>query len=386
MAAPSSIDREPDDRDCGRVMIFVHDLRASGVVRNTLGIARRTARDHQVMLVARNGDGLLAGEAAGEGYELRMLFPQGQPGSLWAAAARLRSLVSEWRPDVLLSSGNRGHAVARLALIGRRLPLRLYRISNSVDRGGLGLRQIAMRVLEKGADSLFLVGAATASSRAFAAALADGRARAIPNGVDQERARALATAPPPAGYPGDDLPMILSVGRLAPQKDFPTLTRAAAIAARQMPLRLVIVGKGPETALDELRRVAAESGLDENRFRLAGETDNVFAWLARAAVFVLPSRWEGSSMALLEALALDVPVVATREAGDAAQVLADGRFGLLVDAGDADAMAEAILRQLSPAAVRPGERVRNYGVEQTLDLYADGIAQAVERARRQGEL
>lgn len=369
-------------RASGRVMIFVHDLRASGVVRNTLAIAGRVARDHDVMLVARSADGLLADEVRAGEFGFRSLFPSGHSGSLWSAAARLRRLVREWEPDVLLSSGNRGHVVARLALIGLRSPSRLYRISNSIarGRGDLGLRGLAMRVFAAGADSLFLVGAATASAPAFAKAIAEGRARVIPNGVDRERALAFAAAPAPEGWPGDDLPLIVSVGRLAPQKDFPTLVRAAAIAARRTPLRLAIVGKGDEQARSQLIALARAHGLDSDRFLLPGETGNVFAWLARAAAFVLASRWEGSSVALLEALALDLPVVATREAGDAAEVLGDGRFGLLVDAGDAEAMAEAILRQLSPAQVRPGERVRDYSVARTLDLYAEGIDQAVARA------
>ncbi len=363
----------------GRVMIFVHDLRASGVVRNTLAIARRVSEDHEVMLVARYGNGLLAEDAETGIHPVRTLFPAGRSGPLWSAALRLRSLVREWQPDVLLSTGNRGHWVARLALVGRKLPLRLFRISNSVEAGrkDFGLRRIASQLLSRGADTLFLVGEATGGSRAFAEAIADGRAKSVPSGVDRERARKLAAAAAPADWPGDDLPAVLSIGRLAPQKDFPTLIRAAAIAARQRPLRLVIVGKGDRTVIAGLRQLAAAESLD---LRLPGESDNVFAWLGRSAVFVLPSRWEGSSLALLEALAVDVPVVATREAGDSVQVLDDGRYGLLVDAGETEAMADAILRQLSPEQVRPGERAAHYDIEVTLERYAVGVDEAVARA------
>lgn len=366
----------------GRVLVFVHDLRASGVVRNTLAIAARVAREHQVVLVARNDDGLLKQDVRGAPFCYRALFP-GSHGSTAAAALRLRRLVREWKPDVLLSSGNRGHVVARLALLGLKRPLRLYRISNSLETGrrDLGLRAAWARLLAADSDTLFIVGEATARSSGLSQAVASGRAIVVTNGVDRDRARQLAAAPAPVGYPGADLPLIVSVGRLAPQKDFPTLIRAAALAARTKPLRLAIVGKGEPAAGEALRSVATEFGLGEQRFLLAGESDNVFAWLARASVFVLPSLWEGSSMALLEALAVDVPIVATRQAGDAAHVLDDGRYGLLIDSGDVQAMASAILRQLSDP-LRPGDRADMFTQQRTLDTYAARVNAAVARASR----
>jgi glycosyltransferase involved in cell wall biosynthesis len=64
-------------------------------------------------------------------------------------------------------------------------------------------------------------------------------------------------------------------------------------------------------------------------------------------------------------------------------VLDNGRYGLLVEAGDAEAMAAAILRQLSPERIRPGNRVSHYTVEAMLDLYAEGVNSALEHARRE---
>ena len=75
-------------------------------------------------------------------------------------------------------------------------------------------------------------------------------------------------------------------------------------------------------------------------------------------------------MALLEALAVGVPVVASRTAGDAPHVLGEGAYGLLFDGSDAGALADAILTQTSEAAVRPGERARDFSIEATADAYA----------------
>lgn len=371
----------------GRVMVFVHDLRASGVVRNALAIAGRIAKRHEVSLVVRHDDGFLADAAhQSNRWQVHALFGRATRGGIAAAAWRLRRVIAEERPDVLLSAGNRGHWVVRLATLRRDRPLRLYRISNSIDRHGRGrpdIRGLGLRLLAADAERLIVVGGETARAAAVRGALARGRAEIIPNGVDVARARALARGPSPSAWLEGPLPLVMAVGRLAPQKDFPTLIRAAGRANRLQPLRLVIVGGGTHEEADGLLSLARSEGL-EDRFLLAGETGNVFAWLAQAALFVLPSRWEGSSMALLEALALDVPTVATRQAGDAADVLGEGRFGLLVDAGDVDAMAQAILHQLSSEAVRPAGRARAFDAGRTLDLYARVVDRAVARAIARG--
>jgi glycosyltransferase involved in cell wall biosynthesis len=369
---------------CGRVMFFVHDLRASGVVRNTLAIARKVAERHDVLLVSRYDHGFLASEGETDPrWRFESLFP-GTTGTQISAIAKLRRLIRQTRPDVVFSTGNRGHWVVRPATFGLERPLRLYRISNNIDRSGhgqAGVRGLGARLLAGDAEKLFLVGRATATAPQFAGAIAAGRADAVPNGVDLAAARQRAAAASPCTWLDGPEPVILSIGRLAPQKDFPTLIRAAAAASRQRPLRLVILGTGDAAARRRLEAVAAKEGFG-GRLLLAGETDNVFAWLSRASAFVLPSRWEGSSMALLEALAVGVPVVATWQAGDAGHVLEGGRWGRLVDAGDDRAMAAAILGQLSAQAVLPGPRAESFDAADVLERYAAGVDQAVTRAVR----
>ena len=95
----------------------------------------------------------------------------------------------------------------------------------------------------------------------------------------------------------------------------------------------MIVGSGDPARVAALKARAAALGIGD-AVLFAGETDNVFAWLKRADLFVLASHWEGSSTALLEALSVGVPVVATRQAGDARFVLDEGEYGALADADD----------------------------------------------------
>jgi glycosyltransferase involved in cell wall biosynthesis len=220
-----------------------------------------------------------------------------------------------------------------------------------------------MRMLMADAARIPIVGAVLGRNPIFAEAIASGHAIEIASGVDVAHARAMAQAPSPHPWldEGGDVPVVLGIGRLRPQKNFGLLIDAVAQARRERRLRLVIVGGGSAAEAAALAQRAADAGLGADML-LAGETGNVFAWAARAGVFVLPSRWEGSSLALLEAMAVGTPVIASALAGDAAQVLGEGRYGVLVNGADSAELARAILTQFGDDAVRPGDRALDYGL------------------------
>jgi glycosyltransferase involved in cell wall biosynthesis len=137
--------------------------------------------------------------------------------------------------------------------------------------------------------------------------------------------------------------VVLAVGRLAPQKGHRTLLEAAARWADLEPRPLlVIAGDGPLAA--ELRASARELGVAAV---FTGETAEVGPLLADAAVFVLPSRWEGQPLALQEALRAARPVVATRVGGVTDLVGEDA--ALLVRPDDAGALGAAVRSVLTDA-------------------------------------
>ena len=137
------------------------------------------------------------------------------------------------------------------------------------------------------------------------------------------------------------------------QKDFATLLRAFARLAGGSPApRLVILGEGPERPALEAQVRAL--GLGE-RVRLPGFRRELPAFLARAALFVHSSRWEGSPNVVAEALALGCPVVAAAGLGATAELLGGGRFGRLVAPGHAEALAQACREALADPG-NPAER------------------------------
>lgn len=142
-----------------------------------------------------------------------------------------------------------------------------------------------------------------------------------------------------------DAPRASFVGRLAPEKDLPTLLRAWPIVRESFPTaRLVLVGEGPErTALASL---AADLGLGADAFAMPGATGDVESELRASDLFVLPSAEEGMSVALLEAMALGVPVVASGIPGNR-RLVVDFKHGRLAPPGDAGALARTIVEQWS---------------------------------------
>jgi glycosyltransferase involved in cell wall biosynthesis len=172
-----------------------------------------------------------------------------------------------------------------------------------------------------------------------------------------------------------EVPVILGAGRLTRQKDFATLIRAFALARARRDCRLMILGSGPER--DDLERLAAELGLAQD-VAFTGHVDNPFAYMAKAALFVLSSRWEGSGNVLTEAMALGIPVVSTDCPSGPAEMLAGGRFGPLVPVGDAEALADAMLHALDhhpdPSALQ--DAVAEYTVARSAERYLEVLGLA----------
>ena len=144
----------------------------------------------------------------------------------------------------------------------------------------------------------------------------------------------------------DPRPTAVMVARLAPVKDFDTLFQAAAVVRQRQPeFRLRLLGDGPLRA--ELEGTAERMGL-KDCIELLGNRRDVPQQLAAADVFILSSHSEGLSIAVLEAMATGLPVVATAVGGNP-EVVADGETGFLVPERSPQIMAEKIVWLLEHA-------------------------------------
>lgn len=365
----------------GNVYLYVHDLRSSGVVHNAITFAERIAQDHRTTLVAGYGKGFFRDKAGAGSFALKTLDGPRLGLPRFAAAWRLRRWLRTQPPGVLLSAGNLGHRTPYFACSGLDHIARIYRISNEVSRENRlrnWLRRRWMQMLMRDGVRIAVVGKALGRLSLFTPALASGFAVEVPNGVDLQLARVKAASPAPHPWlaAASEVPVVLGIGRLRPQKNFDLLIDAVGRARADRRMRLIILGGGTVAERTRLIELARRAGLGDD-FLLAGETDNVFGWLAHASCFALSSRWETSSLALLEALAVGTPVVASRIAGDAAHVLDEGRYGLLFDGADPRALADALLVQSGPDAVRPGDRAGLYSRAASAEAYARMVDEAM---------
>jgi glycosyltransferase involved in cell wall biosynthesis len=141
----------------------------------------------------------------------------------------------------------------------------------------------------------------------------------------------------------DSAPILLAAGRLTYQKDFLCLLDAFTILRNKHPAHLIILGEGEEKHLLEER--AKILGISRDVW-LPGFTENPYKYMAHADMFILSSRFEGFAIVLIEALALNLPIVSTQCPSGPDEVLNGGEYGLLVSVGDSVALAEAMIKSL----------------------------------------
>ncbi len=153
------------------------------------------------------------------------------------------------------------------------------------------------------------------------------------------------------------LPVVVCVANFRQVKGIDVLVRAASLARKKAPAQYLIVGHFGKNALDS---AYTESVLtlnkelrNESSVRFIGESNQVPALLKLADLFVLPSRSEGLSNALLEAMQMGLPCVAT-DVGGNPEVIVEGETGYLVPSEDHQAMAEKIVLLLNDPAMRQG--------------------------------
>lgn len=147
--------------------------------------------------------------------------------------------------------------------------------------------------------------------------------------------------------PGSAPPRIVCVARFAEPKDHTTLLRSL-VDCRDLPWNAVFVGDGPQ--FGSVQALARDMQLSD-RIEFAGHTNHVAEVLARAHLFVLPTKWEGLPRSIIEALRAGLPVVASN-VGGVPELVADGRNGLLVPAKDVASLADALKMLLLDAGLR----------------------------------
>lgn len=313
-----------------RILLATDSAEPSGLGRHMLTLAQGLGRDHRVTLAFPERVAGIAAEARAAGLDVR-------------GHADPAALLAEVRPDLLhvhAGIGWEGHALTRAGAAGGVRVVRTEHLPWLLTDPG---QQAEHAAAAADVDAFVAVSAAAAASWApvLARVAPDAPLATIPNGVSAPPVRrgraetraALGIAP--------GAPLLLAVGRFTAQKDQITLVRALRVLGDPA-LRLVLAGDGPERPACE----AAAAG--DRRIAFLGQRDDVGDLMSAADLLVLPSRFEGLSLVVLEAMALGLPVVASRI--DSVVEALGRAHPFLADPGDPAALAAAI------ATALPGPR------------------------------
>lgn len=304
----------------------------------------------------------------------------GSAHTMGSLPALIRYLRRE-RPAALLAAKDRANQVAILARHMSGMKTRVVVRMGTTVTAALEGKSLAshwrwylpMRLVYPFADGIIAVSQGVADDLSRITGLPHSRMRVIANPVITPRLAALASEP--VFHPWLDqprVPVVMGVGRLTRQKDFPTLIKAFSLLRLRRPCRLAILGEGRDRP--KLESLACELGV-KNDVDLPGFVDNPYAFMSRAALFVLSSAWEGSPNALTESLALGIPVVATDCPSGPREILEQGRYGPLVPVGDVRALAEAMEQTLAapPDSVFLKRAISEYTVDSSSKKYLETL-------------
>jgi glycosyltransferase involved in cell wall biosynthesis len=356
------------------VLMLAAGCAAHGVPAEVLGPAQ-TERD-------------FAFTAAGVGFSAVDIATRLRPGPDLRAAARLRRLLAAWRPDVVHAHGLRAGALTAIALRFVRpsvydcRPGLVVTVHNAPPEGGTtgAVYRVLERIVARSADLVLCVSGdleeqmrAAGAPRVARALVPAAPEPSAPGHLSRPQVTLAAAQPPLTLAP--ERPMVLAVGRLAPQKGFGTLLQAAVQWQDLRPEPLVVIaGQGPLES--GLKAQAAGLGLDA---RFAGQRRDVPALLASAAVFVLPSLWEGQPLIVQEALRAGVPVVATRAGGTPDLTGEDA--AVLVPPNDPARLAEAVRAVLTDEVLAARLRRAATSRAATLPTAQDAVDAALAEYR-----
>ncbi|SOC57470.1 Glycosyltransferase involved in cell wall bisynthesis [Chromohalobacter canadensis] len=361
-----------------RIAVFLPSLAGGGAERVMVTFSNGVA-DHGVLvdLVVVKAEGAYLADVS---PRVR-LVELGSSRMLFSLPALVRYLRRE-RPYALLSALNHANIIA---LWARKLARSKTRVVVS-ERNTLtserfeGLVPRLMRLSYPSADAIIAISGGLADDLARRMGLPRERIDVVYNPINPRLAQLCEEPLTHPWFKSGQPPVILAVGRLTVQKDYPTLIEAFAEVRKTQAARLVILGEGE--LREQLETMVASLGLSADVI-LLGFVDNPYSWMRQASLFVLSSAWEGFGNVLAEAMACGTPVVSTNCPNGPAEILDNGTWGQLVPVGDVSALARAMVAALSDETHPDVQhRARSFNLQQALYGYLHALQVSLPKEHR----
>lgn len=353
--------------------LYLPDLSGGGAERMMVNLARGIAErglSVHIVLVSRSGPYL---REVPDSVQVVDLAGRGVLASVPSLVAYLR----RHRPKALLATLEHASVAAIIARKLAGVPTKVFvRQANVTDERRGGFRQsllpFAMRLTFRHANGIIAVSSGVAESVVRHTGSRTERVHTIYNPVvSSDMIKFSQENLDHPWFSPDGPPVVVAAGRLVEQKDFSTLVHAFSLLRGQRDAKLVILGEGNER--NALLALGRELGVSAD-MELPGFVDNPFKYMARAALFVLSSRWEGLPSVLVQAMACGCPVVSTDCAGGGpSEILQGGVHGALVPVGEPQALAAAMASTLDGQVDKSMLRTRaaDFTVDRAVDRYLE---------------
>jgi glycosyltransferase involved in cell wall biosynthesis len=297
-------------------------------------------------------------------------------------ARKIAAVIDMASPNVVVAFGYSMLVLGALSIFkAHHKPCFVPSIRNSVrelkqeKRAFPDLVRFATRYALRKADIVTTVSEAIAEE-VISLGLDRGKVRVIYNGLDMTSIRQRANEPVNHPWIHEEIPIIVSVGRLSQQKNYPLLLDAINLVRQKMRVRLWLIGDGDERL--KLKSMAQNLGLEEDIF-FWGFQENPFKFVARSSVFALPSLYEGFPNVLIQAMAVGVPVISTDCPTGPSEIISHGHTGLLIPLNDTQAMADVILNVIldqrfsRSLAINASSVVERFDFSKTLRMFQEAI-------------
>jgi glycosyltransferase involved in cell wall biosynthesis len=350
-----------------RLLAIIEAYSITGPAKNLLEFARRATAHNVLTTIAtftrgesdnQFTDAVREAASRHQGIELETIPERGAFDS--GVIRSLREVAARVRPNVIQTHAVKSHFLARTAGLPKQAPWVAFhhgytwpslkaRAYNQLDRWSLRSASKVLTVSAPFRDQLVAFGVGAGRIEIIHNAIAAGW------GAKACQAEEAASLRARMGI-ANGRKVVLIVGRLSREKDHVTLVEAIGRLQSTVAAQLVIVGDGPEKGRIEQR--VRQLGLGEY-VTFTGQQESAEPWYGIADVAVLSSLSEGSPNALLEAMATDVPVVATA-VGGVPEIVTHDESALLINPGDPANMTAAIARLLTEPAVAERLKKRSH--------------------------
>lgn len=363
------------------ISVFLPGLYGGGAEKMMLDLCGAFAQaGHEVTLAVAREEGEFVDNIPEEVNLVDLDAPEPPGYNLLGALPSLVAHLRQNQPGVLLSALNRANIIAafagRMPGVDTRIVLSEHNhLSTYLEYAPRHERIVLPRLMAVTyplADVTVCVSEGVREDLESSLGLNPDVTTMIYNAVITPEIRRMYREQASHPWLSSDIPVVMGLGSLTLQKDFPTLIRAVNVLRQTRECRLIIAGAGSQKK--KLEALIERLGMADIA-DLPGFVDNPYAMMRQAEVFVLSSKWEGFGNVLVEALGCGCPVVSTDCPSGPAEILVGGKYGKLVPVGDEHRMADAIASQIDnpPSADRLRTRAEMFSLETIAEEYLDTL-------------